>query len=124
MRLSLETSAIAFLALLPAGLAGFAGLAAYVLFNVANALALVRLGRMKLADARCDFADDLAVGTGERNRNLLLDARLHARRKLVDDRMREPERQMHFLAARVGAVSDAGDLELARETRRDAGHRI
>src|SRR6185369_12846529 len=128
MRFSLEISMTYFPPALPdlftAGFAGFSGLAADVFISVTDTLALVRLGWTELANSGCDFADDLAVGSGQRDRHLLLDARLHARWKLVDDRMREPERQVHFLAACIGAVSDAGDLELARKPGRDAGHRV
>src|SRR5262245_54481064 len=47
--------------LLAADLAGLAGLAADLLACVANALALVRLGLARRADARRDLADELLV---------------------------------------------------------------
>src|SRR5689334_9762244 len=47
--------------LLAADLAGLAGLAADLLARVANALALVRLGLARRADARGDLSDELLV---------------------------------------------------------------
>src|SRR5437667_10788340 len=57
---------------LPGGGHRLAGFAADLFGDIANALALVRLGRIEAADARGDFANQLLVRAFNRNLRLLV----------------------------------------------------
>src|SRR5271155_4844753 len=94
---------------------GLARLAPNRLGRVLDALALVRLRRPELANLRGHGAEQLAVGALERDRHQLLDLGGDAGRKLVHNRMRIAERQIHLLALGLRAVADAVNFEHAGE---------
>src|SRR4029077_18801386 len=94
---------------------GLAGLPPDGLGAVAHALALVGLRRTKPANRRRGLPEHLAIAARERDHDLALDLRRDALRKLVGDRVRVAERHEEDVAAHVGAIADAGDLEYLRE---------
>src|SRR3954471_3246905 len=99
------------LLLLAADLAGLARLAADLLARVANALALVRLGLARGADAGGDLADQLLVDAHHREVGRVLDLEADAGRRLDLDLVAVAERERELLADLLGAIADAHDLE-------------
>src|SRR5207248_6147669 len=97
-----------------------AHLPADVLALVADALALVRLGRPHLPDLRGRLADDLLVDATDddlrRDRHLEADA--FARRD--PDRVRIADLKLEIRPGQRGAVADALDLDARLEAVRDA----
>jgi len=89
-------------------------LAADVLAVIADALALIRLRLLPVADACCELAQYLLVDAGDRDSSLFR-RDLEAVRDLHDDRMREAEGHDEVSAFDVGLVADAFDDELLRE---------
>src|SRR5690348_7164570 len=92
---------------------GLAGLPTDLLLGVLDALALIGLGRTKLADLRGGLAEHLPVGALQGDDRLLVDLRLHTLREVEHDRMRVPERELKDVALGFGTVPDAVDLEHA-----------
>src|SRR5690349_1710668 len=99
-------------------------LALDVLVGVADALALVRLGRPPLADLRRGLADALLRDAADddlgRRRHLEADAV----RRLDADRVAEPELHLQVLALHLRAVADALDLQALLEALGDAGDHV
>src|SRR4029079_16883456 len=97
--------------LLPADLAGLAGLAADLLSGVAHALALVGLRLAGRADPGGDLADQLLVDPDDREAGRVLDLEGDAFGRVDLDRVAVAEVERQLLAVERGAVADAGDLE-------------
>src|SRR5580704_5944718 len=106
--------------LLLACLSGLTELLADDFAFVANAFALVRLGRAQSANFGCDLADALLidavnvhfVGAFDRDRDAL--------RRIEHDGMRVAERQVQLLARLSGTITDALNLEALAESLADA----
>src|SRR5690348_12788382 len=109
---------------LTATLGTLADLSPHVLAFVADALALVRLGRAHLADLGGRLADHLLVRSPDedlrRSRHLEGDALA----RLDGDGVRVAHVQLEVGALERGAVADALDLELLLEALRDALHHV
>src|SRR5690606_28446901 len=104
-----------------ASLAGLASLAADVLVDVADALALVRLGLAPRTDVGGHLADELLVDAVDLDAGRLGHRELDAVRRVDHHRVREPEGQLDLvLALRGGPVADADDVELLAEPLGDA----
>src|SRR5262249_40673128 len=86
-----------------------------VLALVADALALVRLGRAHLADACGDLADSLLGRPAHGDARGLRHFELDARRRLDRDGVRVADRQLQVIALERSAVTDALDLEALLE---------
>src|SRR6185295_14151411 len=99
---------------------GLARLPADTFLGVLDALGFVRLWRPELADRRRHLAEQLAIGALERDDHHALDLRAHAVGQLEGDGMRIAEGQEQEVLARLRAVTDAVDLEHAREALADA----
>src|SRR5438093_13425595 len=97
--------------LLAADLAGLAGLAADNLAGVAHALALVRLGLARGADACRDLPDELLVDADDGEPRRVLELEGDSRRRLDLDGVAVAEVELDPLADLLGTVADAGDLE-------------
>src|SRR6185503_4702772 len=97
--------------LLAADLAGFAGLAADLLTGVADALALVRLGLARGADARGDLADELLVDAEHREMRRVLDLEADAGRRVDLDRVAVAQVELELPPDERCTIADAGDLE-------------
>src|SRR5262249_9016886 len=108
----------------PARAGRLTGLAANSLVGVLDALALVRLGRPESAQLRGDLAEHLAVVALEGHDRLALDLRGNSRRQLIENRMPVAEAQLDSVAFHLGAISDADDLERARETGAETLHHV
>ena len=89
-----------------------------VLALVADALALVGLGRALLADVRRDLADELLGDALDDDAGRLRDLELDPVRRLDRHRVRVAERQLEVLALELRAVADALDLEALLVARR------
>src|SRR5919198_4214210 len=114
---------------------GLAGLAADALAEVADALALVRLGRPQAAYVGRELPDRLLVDAAHREagrevlvrlgrREGLQVGDLDAGRRRQVDRVREAERQDHALALLLTAVADAVHLERLAEALGHAGDHV
>src|SRR5699024_5064968 len=79
---------------------------------VAHALALVRVGTAQLADVGGDLTDELLVDPLDREAGRVLDGEGDALRRLDDDGVAEPERELEVAALVLDAVTGAVDLEL------------
>src|SRR6185437_11488446 len=97
--------------LLAADLAGLAGLAANLLAGVANALALVRLGLARRADASGDLADELLVDAQNREVGRVLDLEAHAGGRIDLDRVAVAQVELELAADERCTIPHAGDLE-------------
>src|SRR5919198_5650533 len=95
-------------------------LAGDVLALVAHALALVGLGRPRLADPGGRLADQLLVDAADDDLRRLWDLELDALRCLDRDRVRIAERHLQVLAPEVRAIADALNLEAPLEAVCDA----
>ena len=95
-------------------------LAGDVLAAVADALALVGLGRAALADVRGDLADELLVDAAHDDFGRLRDLELDALGRLDRDRVRVAERHLQALAFQRRPVADALDLQFLLEAVGDA----
>ena len=104
--------------------AGLADLLAQHFAGVADALVLVRIGRAQRADIGRHLAQHLLVVAGQHQVRLLVDLQIDAVGQQNFDGVRIAERERRDLALDVGAVADADDVELARESGRDALHGI
>src|ERR1700722_5482814 len=99
-------------------------LAADGLVDILDALALVGLGLAVAADHGGDLADALPVGAADRDRRRLLADDLHVVGDREIDVVAVAQLQHQVLALDRGAISDAVDLEIAREALRDARDHI
>src|SRR2546421_5122054 len=91
-----------------------AGLAQHALVDVADALALVRLGLADLADVGGHLADQLLVEAAHRDAGGRRYLELDSLRCVDRDGVREPELEVDpARPGRRGAVAHAHDLELA-----------
>src|SRR4051812_15545113 len=97
-----------------------AGLPANDFARVLDALALVRLGRTQVAQLGRDLPHFLLVGAVDHDRRRLRRGELHARRRLVLDRVREAERELEPERLHFRLVADAGNLERLLISLRDA----
>src|SRR5579875_411679 len=88
-----------------------ARLAAHVLTEVADSLALVGLGRAQAADARCDLADQLLVRPANHDAVARFHAELDARRRLELDGVRVAHLNDDGVLELLGAVAGALDLQ-------------
>src|SRR3989304_3228988 len=104
----------------PLGLASLAGLSAYYLFSVLDALALVRLGLPERPYVRRHLAHELLVRALEGYARLLVYGGAYALGQLVLDGVRVPEREVQDVALNVGLVSHAHDVEPLLEALGDA----
>src|SRR5205809_6076064 len=88
---------------------------------VAHTLALVGLGGAQRALFGGHLADELLVDAGDDDLGLGRGRDLYALRHLVHHRVRKAEREVEFVALRLGAEADADQRELAFEAFGDAG---
>src|SRR5260221_9555502 len=95
-------------------------LALDVFADIAHALALVRLRRIKRADFRRDLADNHLVRAFDGQLCVFLDRHLDLVGNVVIHRMRITERKVHHLARDGGLETDALDLQLLDKTFGDA----
>src|SRR5699024_6334193 len=93
-------------------LTSLSDLATDLLALVAHALALVRVGTAQLADVGGDLTDELLVDPLDREAGRVLDGEGDALRRLDDDGVAEPERELEVAALVLDAVTGAVDLEL------------
>src|SRR6188472_1860337 len=105
-------------------LAGLAGLAEDVLARVANALSLVGFRLPLRADVGRDLADELLVGSEDAEPRRCVHPELDPCRGVDLDRVRVAEREHELRALQLGAVPDAGDLQVLREAGCDAGDHV
>src|SRR6478672_10703358 len=89
----------------------FAYFPSYVLAFVADALALVGLGRAHFAHLRRDLADLLLVDPLDENGGRVRHFESDPLRRLDHDRMRKADIQLQIRATQGGPVADALDLE-------------
>src|SRR2546421_265220 len=82
-----------------------------VLAVVADALALVRLGRAHLADARRHLADGLLVDSAHHDLRGLRHLEVDPIRRLDLHRVRVAHSELDVAATQCGAVADTLDLE-------------
>src|SRR6187551_1019682 len=94
-------------------------LPAHLLALVADALALVRLGRAHLANLCSGLTDDLLVGALHDHLRRLGHVEGDPRARRDRDRVREAHRELEVGALELGAVADALDLEVLLEPLRD-----
>src|SRR6476619_776583 len=99
-------------------------LALHVLVGVADALALVRLGRPPLADLRRGLADALLGDPADDDLRRLRHLEADAVGRLDVDRVAEAELQLQILALHLRAVADALDLQALLEPLGDAGDHV
>src|SRR5579871_5074630 len=92
--------------------------------RIPHALALVGLGRTEAADFRCDLADSLLVDAGHDDFGRSRRDNRDSFRNWIDHVVAEPELDLEILSLDRGAVTDAGDLELALETLGHARHQV
>src|SRR5256714_4795264 len=97
-----------------------AHLASHVLALVADALALVGLGRALLADVGGDLADHLLGDPLDDDARRLRDLEGDALGRLDGHRVRVAERELDVAALELRAVADALDLERLGKAGRDA----
>src|SRR5215218_258148 len=105
-------------------LAGLADLAPDLLVAVADALALVGLGRPHHADLRRHLAYPLLVYTAHDDGRRVRDLELYPLARLDQDRVRVPDLQVDVASLQRGPVADARDLQGLGETFRHADHGI
>src|SRR3989304_1535027 len=82
---------------------------------------ILRRGRPRVADLRGDLADELLVDAAHQDLGLGGCRDLHAFGHLPHHRVREAERQVQFVALRLGTVTDADQVELFLEALGHAG---
>src|SRR6185436_8194860 len=99
-------------------------LALYVLVGVADALALVRLGRPPLADLRRGLADALLGDPADDDLRRLRHLEADPVGRLDVDRVAEAELHLQILALQRSAVADALDLQALLESLGDAGDHV
>src|SRR5262245_12208029 len=88
------------------------GLAANLLADIPNALALVRLGWTQAAKLGGHLANDRLVGAVDHDLRRLRRGQLDSRRRLVLHRVGETKSELQPVRPHFGLVADAGDLEL------------
>ena len=96
-------------------LAGFAFLADDILANIADALALVRLGRADTADLGSELADLLLVDTGDAEMQSILQLDLDGIGVLKLNGMREAQGQGQLAALLGGTIADALNFQILAE---------
>src|SRR5687768_1030114 len=96
------------------------GLTPDLLACVLDALTLVRLGWTEAAELRGYLSDDFLVRALDDDLRRNRGGKLDALRRLVFDSVRESKRELQSVGTRFSLVSDADDVELLRETLRDA----
>src|SRR5215210_9267440 len=96
-------------------LSGLADLAPDLLVAVADALALVRLGRTDHPYLGRRLADPLLVYPAHDNRRGVRDLELYPLAGRDRDRMRVPDLQVDVLPLQSGPVAAAGDVQRLRE---------
>src|SRR6476619_525487 len=97
-----------------------ADLSPHVLALVADALALVGLGRAHLADLGGRLPDDLLVRAIDDHLRRLWDVERHAVARGDRDGVREADGELELRALELRAIPDALDLEVLLEAVRDA----
>src|ERR1700681_1194777 len=106
-------------ALLLPSLARFTELLTDDFARIANAFALVRLGRTEVADLRGDLADALLVDPLDVHAVGPLDGKRDPVRRRVRDRVRITEREVQVVAGLVDAETDALEFERLAKAFRD-----
>src|SRR5262249_24091553 len=101
-----------------------ADLAPHALVDVADALALVGLGRPQRAEIRRELPDLAAVAARHPEDHVAVDRDREPLRHGDLDRMREAEQQRELLPGRLRAIADALDLEFGDERRHHALHHV
>jgi len=92
--------------------------------GVADALALVRVGRTDAANLRRNLSDLLLVDSAYSDLRLVVDLDVDPIGNREVDRMREAELQHELLAFQLGPVSDAFDAQVAQEPLVHTGNRV
>src|SRR5271156_515416 len=115
MRCAFLLSAISCAPSLLAGLAGLAELLAHDFAVIANAFALVRLGRTQIADLCGNLSDALLIDAVDVDLVRTLDRERDARRRLERNRMGVTEREVQPVACFRCPVADALNLEALAE---------
>ena len=105
-------------------LGGLTQLAADVLANVVDTLALVRLGRTMAADLSGDLTDLLLVDTLDVHVGVVGNLEGDALGSLDDHGVREAQGELEVLALLLHAVTDAGELELLLEALGNANNHV
>src|SRR5215208_237521 len=105
-------------------LAGLADLAPDLLVSVADALALVRLGRTDHPDFCGSLSDPLLVYPAHDDGSGIGDLELYPLAGRNRDRVRIPDLQVDVLPLQRGPVTYAGDVQCLREPVRHAGHGV
>src|ERR1700679_2474641 len=86
---------------------GLTGLATNLLSCVFDAFAFVRFRRSKCTNLRCHGANQLTVSALQRQYNLALDFGRNSHWKLIDDRMRITQREIHLSRLSLGPIANA-----------------
>ena len=105
-------------------LGGLTQLAADVLANIVDTLALVRLGRTMAADLSGDLTDLLLVDTLDVHVGVVGNLEGDALGSLDDHGVREAQGELEVLALLLHAVADAGELELLLEALGNANNHV
>ena len=105
-------------------LGGLTQLAADVLANVVDTLALVRLGRTMAADLSGDLTDLLLVDTLDVHVGVVGNLEGDALGSLDDHGVREAQGELEVLTLLLHAVTDAGELELLLEALGNANNHV
>src|SRR5574337_332847 len=96
----------------------------HALVDIADTLALVRLGRPPGANLRGRLPDALLVDALDHDFRLLGSLDLDSLRHHLHDRMREAEREVDPIAGGLSAVADADQRELLLEAPGHSGHHV
>src|SRR5204862_674244 len=91
---------------------------------IADALALVGLGRPLRAYFGRDLADELPVDTADHDLGLRRGRHLDALGHLLHHRVREAEREIQLVTLRLGAEADADQRQFLLEAPGHAGHHV
>src|SRR5690606_32836593 len=103
---------------------GLARLETDLLARVADALAVVGVGRPYRADVGGHLPDGLLVDAAHLDLRRLRRGQRHALQRLHDDGVREADRELEVLALHLAAEAHPVDLEVAGVALRHAGHGV